>query len=54
MIEWAKSHAQFPVLELKVVDFNKHAYDFYLKHGFVEVSREKGKKINNITMHYAS
>ena len=54
MIEWAKSHAQFPVLELKVVDFNKHAYDFYLKHGFVEVSREKGKNINNITMHYAS
>lgn len=54
MIEWAKSHAQFPVLELKVVDFNKHAYDFYLKHGFVEVCREKGKNINNITMHYAS
>lgn len=54
MIEWAKSHAQFPVLELKVVDFNKHAYDFYLKRGFVEVSREEGKNINNITMHYAS
>ena len=54
MIEWAKSHAQFPVLELKVVDFNQHAYDFYLKRGFVEVSREEGKNINNITMHYAS
>ena len=54
MIEWAKSHAQFPVLELKVVDFNKHAFEFYQKRGFVEVSREEGKNINNITMQYAS
>lgn len=39
-------------LELKVVEYNSNAIAFYHHRGFVEVSREHGKSINNITMHY--
>lgn len=52
MIDWAKRHARHPVIELKVVDYNTAAIEFYQKRGFREVSRETGKKINNITMQY--
>lgn len=52
MMEDAKRFAAFNTIELKVLDFNERAIGFYLKHGFTEVSREEGKKKNNILMRY--
>lgn len=39
-------------LQLHVVDFNDHAIGFYQHMQFVEIGRDEGKTINNITMEY--
>lgn len=54
LIEKAIAERKHETLELYVVDFNTNAIDFYKHMGFVEVERETGKKINNITMRYAA
>lgn len=52
LIEYAVRKRQHPTLQLYVVDYNENAISFYQHMGFVEVEREKGKKVNNITMEY--
>lgn len=52
LIERAINTRKHETLELYVVDYNENAKSFYEHMGFVEVERETGKKINNITMHY--
>lgn len=50
MMRDAKQRSKYLTIELKVLDFNERAINFYKKHGFEEVSRETGKAKNNITM----
>lgn len=52
LIEYAVRKRQHPTLQLYVVDYNENAISFYQHMGFVEVERETGKKVNNITMEY--
>ena len=52
LIEYAIRKRQHPTLQLYVVDYNENAISFYQHMGFVEVERETGKKVNNITMEY--
>lgn len=52
LIEYAVRNRQHPTLQLYVVDYNENAISFYQHMGFVEVERETGKKVNNITMEY--
>ena len=52
LIEKAVAEKKHDKLQLFVVDYNQNAIDFYVHMGFVEVERETGKKINNITMEY--
>lgn len=53
LIKMAIEEKTNPTLELKVVDYNDNAIKFYKHRGFVEVGRETGKSVNNITMNYA-
>ena len=52
LIEMAVAKRQHPTLQLYVVDYNENAISFYKHMGFVEVERESGKNVNNITMEY--
>lgn len=52
LIEYAIENRTHDTLQLYVVDYNDNAISFYKHMGFVEVERETGKKINNITMEY--
>lgn len=52
LIELAVAKRQHPTLQLYVVDYNENAISFYKHMGFVEVERESGKNVNNITMEY--
>ena len=52
LIELAVEKKTNDTLQLRVVDFNDNAIGFYQHMGFVEVERETGKTINNITMEY--
>ena len=52
LIELAIAKRQHPTLQLYVVDYNENAISFYKHMGFVEVERESGKNVNNITMEY--
>ena len=52
LIELAIEKKKNPTLQLFVVDYNENAISFYQHMGFVEVERETGKKVNNITMEY--
>ena len=52
LIEKAVRERVHQTLQLYVVDYNENAISFYKHMGFVEVERETGKKINNITMEY--
>lgn len=52
LIERAIRTRRHPTLQLYVVDYNTNAKGFYEHLGFVEVERETGKKVNNITMEY--
>lgn len=52
LMQRAIEQRKHQTLELKVVDYNDKAIKFYTHRGFVEVNRENGKKINNITMRY--
>lgn len=52
LIELAVAKRQHPTLQLHVVDYNENAISFYKHMGFVEVERESGKNVNNITMEY--
>lgn len=52
LIELAVRKRVHPTLQLYVVDYNENAISFYKHMGFVEVERETGKKVNNITMEY--
>ena len=52
LVERAVSVKKQPTLQLYVVDYNTNAIEFYQHMGFVEVERETGKKVNNITMEY--
>ncbi len=54
LIELAVAKRQHPTLQLYVVDYNENAISFYKHMGFVEVERESGKNVNNITMEYRS
>ena len=40
MMRDAKRRSKYLTIELKVLDFNERAINFYKKHGFEEVSRE--------------
>ena len=52
LIERAIRTRKHDTLQLYVVDYNSNAIGFYKHLGFVEVERETGKKVNNITMEY--
>lgn len=52
LIERAIRTRKHDTLQLYVVDYNSNAIGFYEHLGFVEVERETGKKVNNITMEY--
>lgn len=52
LIEMAVAKRQHPTLQLYVVDYNENAISFYKHMGFVEIDRESGKNVNNITMEY--
>lgn len=52
LVEYAIENRTHDTLQLYVVDYNDNAISFYKHMGFVEVERETGKKINNITMEY--
>jgi len=52
LIELAVEKRKHPTLQLYVVDYNDNAISFYKHMGFVEVDRETGKNVNNITMEY--
>lgn len=52
LVELALQKKKHPTLQLWVVDFNDNAINFYKHLGFVEVERETGKKVNNLTMEY--
>ena len=52
LVERAVAVKKQPTLQLYVVDYNTNAIEFYQHMGFVEVERETGKKVNNITMEY--
>lgn len=52
LVEYAVENRTHDTLQLYVVDYNDNAISFYKHMGFVEVERETGKKINNITMEY--
>lgn len=52
LIERAIRTRKHDTLQLYVVDYNSNAIGFYNHLGFVEVERETGKKVNNITMEY--
>ena len=52
LIELAVAKRQHPTLQLYVVDYNENAISFYKHMGFVEIDRESGKNVNNITMEY--
>lgn len=52
LIERAIRTRKHDTLQLYVVDYNSNAIGFYKHLGFLEVERETGKKVNNITMEY--
>lgn len=52
LIELALRVKKNEKLQLYVLDTNENAISFYQYMGFVEIERETGKNINNITMEY--